>query len=127
MMGGGAQGRSPSRGLLVVVSESLVRGRVPALLAARFRASGRAAIAAVSMGGLGALDDAVRHRGMYSVAASFSGIVDTRLSAAESQGYVDLVASQGGDEQALWGDPSTNPDVWRAHKPLRPRRDAPRR
>ena len=90
---------------------------LPALLAARYQASRRAVIAGVSMGGLGALDYAARHPGMFTVAASFSGIVDTRLSDDESQGYVSLVRSQGGDPQSLWGDPTADAGVWRAHNP----------
>ena len=90
---------------------------LPALLAARYQASRRAVIAGVSMGGLGALDYAARHPGMFTVAASFSGIVDTRLSDDESQGYVSLVRSRGGDPQSLWGDPTADAGVWRAHNP----------
>jgi pimeloyl-ACP methyl ester carboxylesterase len=52
--------------------------QTPALLASSHRASGRQRLAGVSMGGLGALDYAARHRGMFTVAASFSGIVHTR-------------------------------------------------
>jgi hypothetical protein len=52
--------------------------QTPALLASSHRASGRQRLAGVSMGGLGPLDHAARHRGMFTVAASFSGIVHTR-------------------------------------------------
>ena len=68
---------------------------LPRLLAQHYRASTVAAVAGVSMGGLGALDYAARHPGMFTVAASFSGIVHTRLSSDESQGYLGLVQSQG--------------------------------
>jgi diacylglycerol O-acyltransferase/trehalose O-mycolyltransferase len=87
------------------------------ILASRYRASNRRAIAGVSMGGLGALDYAARHPGSFSVAASFSGIVDTRLSSEESQAYLDLVQSQGEDPLDLWGDPTTDAAVWQAHNP----------
>jgi diacylglycerol O-acyltransferase / trehalose O-mycolyltransferase len=90
---------------------------LPALLAARYRADGRAAIAGVSMGGLGALDYAARHPGHYAMAASFSGIVDTLLSDTVARGYLNLVSSQGEDAQSLWGDPATDANVWRAHNP----------
>jgi hypothetical protein len=53
--------------------------QTPALLASSHRAGGRQRLAGVSMGGLGPLDHAARHRGMFTVAASFSGIVHTRL------------------------------------------------
>jgi diacylglycerol O-acyltransferase/trehalose O-mycolyltransferase len=96
--------------------ETFHTGELPALLAARYHTSERAVIAGVSMGGLGALVYAARHPGMFTVAASFSGIVHTRLSDAESQGYLSLVASQGGEPQLLWG-PTTDARAWRAHNP----------
>ena len=90
---------------------------LPALLAQHYRAGPRRAIAGVSMGGLGALGYAARHPGSFTVAASFSGIVNTRLSDDESQAYVELVHGQGEDPNGLWGDPSTDQDVWKAHNP----------
>jgi diacylglycerol O-acyltransferase/trehalose O-mycolyltransferase len=90
---------------------------LPELLASNYRASDRRAIAGLSMGGLGALGYAARHPGSYASAASFSGIVHTRLSKQESQGYLGLVQSQGEDPAALWGDPTTDVDVWREHNP----------
>jgi diacylglycerol O-acyltransferase / trehalose O-mycolyltransferase len=91
---------------------------LPQLLAAQYRANGKAAIAGVSMGGLGALGYAARHPGMYTAAASFSGIVHTRLSADTSQGYLGLVSSQGtADPLALWGDPETDAAAWKLHNP----------
>ena len=90
---------------------------LPELLAGAYRASDRRAIAGLSMGGLGALGYAARHPGSYASAASFSGIVHTRLSKAESQNYLGLVQSQGEDPAALWGDPEDDAEVWRAHNP----------
>ena len=91
---------------------------LPQLLATQYRANGKAAIAGVSMGGLGALDYAARHRGTYGAAASFSGIVHTRLSAEVSQGYLGLVSSQGvADPLALWGDPDSDAATWKQHNP----------
>jgi S-formylglutathione hydrolase FrmB len=91
---------------------------LPMLLAKNYRASTVAAVAGLSMGGLGALDYAARHPGMFTVAASFSGIVHTRLSSDESQGWLSLVESEGAAEPlALWGDPSKNVDVWKQHNP----------
>lgn len=83
-----------------------------------YRAGTRRVIAGVSMGGLGAIGYAARHPGMFTVAASFSGIVHTRLSEGESHAYLALVGSQGDDPLALWGDPTTNADVWREHNPF---------
>jgi S-formylglutathione hydrolase FrmB len=91
---------------------------LPQLLAASYRANDKAAIAGNSMGGLGALDYAARHPGMYTAAASFSGIVHTRLSGDVSQGYLGLVSSQGvADPIALWGDPNTDAATWKQHNP----------
>lgn len=90
---------------------------LPALLSQQYRASTVAAVAGVSMGGLGALNYAARHHGMFTVAASFSGIVHTRLSKDESQGYLGLIQSQGEDPQALWGNPDANADTWKQHNP----------
>lgn len=83
-----------------------------------YRASPVTAIAGLSMGGLGALDYAARHPGMFRAAASFSGIVDTRLTVQESTRYVELVRSQGEDPTRLWGDPHDQAGVWAAHNPF---------
>jgi diacylglycerol O-acyltransferase / trehalose O-mycolyltransferase len=90
---------------------------LPRILQRDYRASTVMAIAGVSMGGLGALDYAARHRGMFRAAASFSGIVDTRLTQRESQRYVGLVHSQGADPSGLWGDPRDHAVVWAEHNP----------
>jgi diacylglycerol O-acyltransferase / trehalose O-mycolyltransferase len=90
---------------------------LPRLLKEHFRANDRRVVAGVSMGGLGALDYAARHPGMFTVAASFSGIVNTRLDPDESQAYLGLLQSQGEDPYGLWGDPDADVDVWRAHNP----------
>jgi len=82
-----------------------------------YRASTVMAVAGASMGGLGALAYAARHPGLFRAAASFSGIVDTRLSAQESMRYVGLVRSQGQDPSHLWGDPRGDAAVWAAHNP----------
>ena len=90
---------------------------LPKLLREQYRAGGRRAVVGVSMGGLGALDYAARHPGMFRLAASFSGIVHTRFSADTSDDYVGLVQSEGEDGLGLWGDPRTDAAVWRAHNP----------
>ncbi|WP_241994857.1 alpha/beta hydrolase family protein [Kribbella sp. VKM Ac-2568] len=90
---------------------------LPSLLEERYRANDRRVVAGVSMGGLGSLGYAARHPGMFTVAASFSGIVNTRLAAGESQAYLGLLQSQGEDPHGLWGDPDADVDVWRAHNP----------
>lgn len=87
------------------------------ILATRYHAGTRRVIAGASMGGLGALGYAARHRGMFTMAASFSGIVDTRLSPGESEAYQHLVGAYGGDPAGLWGDPINDSDLWREHNP----------
>jgi S-formylglutathione hydrolase FrmB len=88
------------------------------LLRADFRAGDRRAVAGLSMGGLGALGYAARHPGMFTAAASFSGIAHTRLDDREPQHYVDLVRAYGEDPRALWGDPVADRDTWAAHNPF---------
>jgi diacylglycerol O-acyltransferase/trehalose O-mycolyltransferase len=90
---------------------------LPQLLAAEYRTNSRAAIAGVSMGGLGALGYAARHPGQYAAAASFSGIVHTRMSPEVSNGYLSLVSSYDANPLGLWGDPAKQPDVWKRHNP----------
>ena len=82
-----------------------------------YRAGPVMAVAGASMGGLGALAYAARHRGLFRAAASFSGIVDTRLTPREPMRYADLVRSQGEDPGHLWGDPRGDSAVWAAHNP----------
>lgn len=90
---------------------------LPELLAAEYGASEPRAIAGVSMGGLGALGYAARHPGMFRAAASFSGIVHTRITPDTPQGYVGLLSSEGEDPYALWGDPESDIEVWQEHNP----------
>jgi diacylglycerol O-acyltransferase / trehalose O-mycolyltransferase len=97
--------------------ETFHTSELPQLLAREYRANGRAAIAGVSMGGLGALGYAARHPGQYAVAASFSGIVHTRLSPDVARGYLRLVQSYDTNPLGLWGDPVKQPDVWKRHNP----------
>jgi len=89
---------------------------LPAILAERYRASDRQAIAGLSMGGLGALGYAARHPDQYAAVASFSGITHTRY-AGHAQNYLGLVESEGEEPLALWGDPDRDVEVWRQHNP----------
>jgi diacylglycerol O-acyltransferase / trehalose O-mycolyltransferase len=88
------------------------------ILERAYRASTVRAIAGLSMGGLGALNYAARHPGLFRAAASFSGIVDTRLTPAVSQGYLGLIRSEGADPNHLWGDPTDQAAVWAEHNPF---------
>jgi diacylglycerol O-acyltransferase / trehalose O-mycolyltransferase len=90
---------------------------LPGLLAEEYAAGEQAAIAGVSMGGLGALGYAARHPGVFAATASFSGIAHTRLSPQVSQGYLGLVRSEGEEPRALWGDPESDVEIWQQHNP----------
>ena len=69
------------------------------------------------MGGLGALMYTARHPGLFAAAASFSGIVHTRLSGDESRSYLGLIDSEGEHPYAVWGAPSVDHQIWAAHNP----------
>lgn len=98
--------------------ETFHTAELPQLLADRYHAGGAAAVAGVSIGGLGALGYAARHPGMFTAAASFSGITHSTLSADVSQGYQDLVQSEREDPVGLWGDPDADAGVWSEHNPF---------
>ena len=82
-----------------------------------YRAGPVMAVAGASVGGPGALAYAARHPGLFRAAASFSGILDTRLSAQEPMRYADLVRSQGEDPGHVRGGPRGDPAVRAAHNP----------
>ncbi len=92
-------------------------GELRRLLEQHYRAGSRRAIAGLSMGGLGALDYTARHPGLFRAAASFSGMVDSRLDASITSGFQGLVESVGEDPDDLWGDPDKDAATWRAHNP----------
>ena len=87
---------------------------LPRILERDYGAGVPRAIAGVSMGGLGAMDYAARHPGMFAAAASFSGL----LHPLADVGFVtDLFAAFTSDPNAIWGDPQRNRSVWAAHDP----------
>ena len=74
------------------------------------------AVAGLSMGGFGALSYAARHPGLFTAAASFSGVIDTNTPGASEA--VDYESVQAG--RAPWGPfgPRASQEVrWRAHNP----------
>ena len=87
------------------------------LLQQRYRASSVRAIGGLSMGGLGALDYAARHPGMFRAAASFSGVADPRLDASTEALYERVTSENGANPADLWGDPTKDAAVWAAHDP----------
>ncbi|MER7644819.1 alpha/beta hydrolase family protein [Streptomyces sp. NPDC126522] len=89
---------------------------MPALLARDYRASGVRAVAGVSTGGYGAIAHAARHPGVFSAAASYSGILDTTAPGMPS--LVDaIVARENLAPLTLWGNPLLNAPTWVAANP----------
>jgi diacylglycerol O-acyltransferase/trehalose O-mycolyltransferase len=84
------------------------------LLERRYGAGTPRAVAGLSMGGLGAMSYAARHRGMFAAAASFSGLLhplaDTRL-------LLGLFSTYVSDPRAIWGGPAAQRQTWAAHDP----------
>jgi S-formylglutathione hydrolase FrmB len=97
--------------------ESFHLTELPRILEHDFRASHVRAVGGLSMGGLGTLTYAARRPGTFRAAASFSGVVHTRLSPQESEAYRQLVRSENENPDDLWGDPVRNAGVWAAHNP----------
>jgi S-formylglutathione hydrolase FrmB len=72
------------------------------------------AVAGYSMGGFGALSYAARHPGLFSVAASFSGAVDSNYEPLRL--LFDRSRTAEGTP-AIWGPRDTQEARWRAHNP----------
>jgi diacylglycerol O-acyltransferase / trehalose O-mycolyltransferase len=89
---------------------------VPALLARDYRASGVRVVAGVSTGGYGAMAHAARHPGMFTAAASYSGILDTTAPGVPT--LMDaIVARENLAPLSLWGNPLLNALTWRDFNP----------
>ncbi|WP_406129595.1 esterase family protein [Streptomyces canus] len=89
---------------------------VPALLARDYRASGVRVVAGVSTGGYGAMAHAARHPGMFTAAASYSGILDTMAPGVPT--LMDaIVARENLVPTSLWGNPFLNLLTWRDFNP----------
>jgi diacylglycerol O-acyltransferase / trehalose O-mycolyltransferase len=89
-------------------------GEVREILERGYGAGTRRAVAGISMGGLGAMDYAARHPGLFRAAASYSGLLhpleDVRF-------YLSLFSAHTDDPLDIWGDPSRQRRVWAAHDP----------
>ncbi|MFL5998357.1 MAG: alpha/beta hydrolase [Streptomyces sp.] len=84
---------------------------VPALLARDYRASGVRVVAGVSTGGYGAMAHAARHPGMFTAAASYSGILDTMAPGVPT--LMDaIVVRENLVPTSLWGNPFLNLLTW---------------
>jgi diacylglycerol O-acyltransferase / trehalose O-mycolyltransferase len=79
-----------------------------------YRAGQPQAVAGLSMGGLGAMSYAARHPGMFTAAASFSGVLHP---VADTRFMTGLFAAFTADPDAIWGDPRRDRRVWAAHDP----------
>jgi diacylglycerol O-acyltransferase / trehalose O-mycolyltransferase len=84
------------------------------LLERRYGAGTPRAVAGLSMGGLGAMSYAARHRGMFAAAASFSGLLHPL---ADTQLLLGLFSARTSDSLAVWGDPAAQRRTWAAHDP----------
>jgi diacylglycerol O-acyltransferase/trehalose O-mycolyltransferase len=91
-------------------------GEVREILERGYGAGMRRAVAGLSMGGLGAMDYAARHSGLFQAAASYSGLLhpleDVRF-------HLRLFSAHTADPLAIWGDPNIQRRVWVAHDPTR--------
>lgn len=97
------------------------------LLEREYGAGHRRAIAGLSMGGLGAVKYAAARPGMFAMAASYSGVLNTTaprvvvggpygdLDFADSQ--AEFIAAYGADPLALWGDRRAQAGIWAANNP----------
>jgi diacylglycerol O-acyltransferase / trehalose O-mycolyltransferase len=84
------------------------------ILERSYGAGRRRAIAGLSMGGLGAMAYAARHRGIFTAAASYSGLLHP---IADARVLLDLFAAHTPDPLAIWGDPDADRAQWAAHDP----------
>jgi diacylglycerol O-acyltransferase / trehalose O-mycolyltransferase len=84
------------------------------LLEHRYGAGRPRAVAGLSMGGLGAMAYAARHRGMFAAAASFSGLLHPLGDATP---LLALFGRYTPDPLAVWGRPRGRGGTWSAHDP----------
>ncbi|MGI5460882.1 alpha/beta hydrolase [Streptomyces sp. CA-249302] len=89
---------------------------VPALLARDYRASGVRAVAGVSTGGYGAMAHAARHPGMFTAAASYSGVLDT-TAAGVPPVFDAIVARENLAFLSVWGNPVLDFLTWQNFNP----------
>ena len=86
------------------------------LLQRDYRAGTSRAVAGVSTGGYGAMAMAAHHPGTFTAAASYSGVLNT--TAPGMPAVMDaIVAREGVNPTALWGDPVTDAGLWNADDP----------
>jgi diacylglycerol O-acyltransferase/trehalose O-mycolyltransferase len=94
--------------------ETFHTAELPTLLERSYGAGRPRAIAGLSMGGLGAMDYAARHPGMFAAAASFSGVLHPLQ---EPKIWLGLFNAYSDDPLEVWGDPKADRATWAAHDP----------
>lgn len=87
------------------------------LLQGSYRAGDARSVAGISSGGLGAIDYAARHPGMFKYAASYSGPMNL-FDPVLQQVLLQTAANNGDDPDAIWGSPTAQAANWRLHNPL---------
>jgi S-formylglutathione hydrolase FrmB len=87
---------------------------LPRILERRYGAGTLRAIAGLSMGGLGAMDYAARHPGMFAAAAAYSGVLHPLQ---DPRFWLGLFSANTRDPDAIWGDPRADRAEWAAHDP----------
>jgi S-formylglutathione hydrolase FrmB len=89
---------------------------LPQLLARDYRASGVNAVAGLSLGGLGAMNYAAQHPGLFKAAASYSGLLNTQ--GLGDPLLVQTILLRGGHSPVqAWGSPTVTPGLWAQHNP----------
>jgi S-formylglutathione hydrolase FrmB len=82
-----------------------------------YRGGTKRAIAGISIGGFGAMHYAFRHPGMFSTAASYSGVLNTMGTGVPAIIKAILIREGFFNYLLLWGSELLSPDRWRSHNP----------
>nr|WP_091674711.1 alpha/beta hydrolase family protein [Amycolatopsis marina] len=82
-----------------------------------YRAGQRRAVAGLSIGGFGAMHYAFRHPGMFSAAASYSGVLNTLDTLAPGVIKAILVREGFYNWTMMWGGERLNRGLWESHNP----------
>ncbi len=86
------------------------------ILERNYHAGQQRAVAGLSAGAYGAMEYASRRPGMFQAAAAFSGTPNVRSMFGDFGVMVGNFRT-GQKQEALWGDPVAQADIWKAHNP----------
>jgi diacylglycerol O-acyltransferase/trehalose O-mycolyltransferase len=89
---------------------------LPAVLKAGYRASATQVVAGVSMGGYGAIAYAAKRPGMFTAAASYSGLLHITRRGMPSF-IAAMLLREREERHALWGSPRHDRATWLANDP----------